>query len=126
MASDPGTLRLSVIIPAHNSERVLGACLKVADGPLELPEVRALITHPRWHIRMRAAAALGRMGNHEDCRHLIDRLTDPEWWVRYRSAQAIVAMPFLERRDIEDLRNVLQDRYGRDSLDQALAEEALR
>jgi len=107
-------------------DRVLGACLKVADGPLELPQVRALTAHPRWHIRMRAATALGRMGNREDCRLLLALLSDAEWWVRYRAAQALVSMPFLDRNELEQLRAGLDDRYGRDSLDQALAEESLR
>ena len=43
-------------------DRVTGACLRVAVGPLELPRIRKLVDHPRWHIRMRAAAAIGRMG----------------------------------------------------------------
>jgi hypothetical protein len=110
----------------QTGDRVLGACLKVADGPLELPQVRVLTQHPRWHIRMRAAIALGRTGSREDCDLLIGLLSDPEWWVRRRAAEALVAMPFFDRSELYALRDGLTDRFGRDSLDQALAEVALQ
>jgi hypothetical protein len=103
-------------------DRVVGACLKVAHGPLELPHLRRLIRHPRWHVRMRAATALGRLGAEEDCPRLLELLADQEWWVRYRAAEALIGLPFLDRGALERIRDGITDRYGRDMFDQVLAE----
>lgn len=103
-------------------DRVTAVCLRVVDSPLELPVIRHLAQHPRWHIRMRAAIALGRMGYRQDKKHLIRLLSDPEWWVRYRSAQALVRLPYLSRAQLVRIRETIEDRFGRDMLDQVLAE----
>lgn len=106
-------------------DNVVGACLKVSDGPLELPHVRRLTLHPRWHIRMLAATALGRLGGEEDCPLLLELLNDREWWVRYRAAQALINLPFLDQPRLEGMRNEVVDPYGRDMFDQVLAEAAV-
>jgi hypothetical protein len=111
-----------LLVEPDTHDRVIGACLKVAAGPLELPEIRALTDHPRWHIRMRAAAALGRIGEMQDCPRLLHLLADREWWVRYRAAGALARLPFLSRIQLEEMRDQVDDAYGRDMLDQVLAE----
>lgn len=103
-------------------DRVTAVCLRVVDSPLELPFIRHLTTHPRWHIRMRAAIALGRMGYQRDKKYLIKLLSDSEWWVRYRSAQALARLPFLDRAQLMRMRETIDDPFGRDMLDQVLAE----
>jgi hypothetical protein len=105
-------------------DRVTAVCLRVVDNPLELPLVRSLTRHPRWHIRMRAAVVLGRMGYRQDKKYLIRLLSDTEWWVRYRSAQALSRLPFVGRAQLLRIRNSIDDRFGRDMLDQVLAEAA--
>ena len=70
-------------------DRVTAVCLRVVDSPLELPLIRQLTEHPRWHIRMRAAVALGRMGYWWDKQYLIRLLSDPEWWVRLRTVGSL-------------------------------------
>lgn len=113
------------LLKSDVDDRVLGACLKVADGPLELEQVRELIHHPRWHIRMRAAIALGRFGQPEDCPRLLGLLADREWWVRYRAAQSLVGLPFVDRDELLAMRDSVDDPYGRDMMDQVLGEAAL-
>ena len=103
-------------------DRVTAVCLRVVDDPLELPLVRSLTQHPRWHIRMRAAVVLGRMGYRQDKKYLIRLLSDPEWWVRYRSAQSLARLPFLDRAQLVRIRQSVDDPFGRDMLDQVLAE----
>lgn len=113
---------ISRMLKRHVDDRVIGACLKVSDSPLELPQVRTLIRHARWHIRMRAAMVLGRIGEPGDSELLVSLLSDAEWWVRYRAAQALAALPAMSMRQLEDIRETLEDPYGRDMLNQVMAE----
>jgi len=103
-------------------DRLLGAALRALKDPQALPSVRALTLHPRWHIRMEAAKALGRLGLPEDLPRLERLLADPQWWVRYRTAQAIARLPFVRRADLEVMRDRQPDRYARDILAHVLAE----
>jgi hypothetical protein len=105
-------------------DRVTSVCLRVADSPLELPQVRHLVNHPRWHIRMRAATVLGRIGYRQDKRLLERLLCDPEWWVRYRAAQALTGLPFMDKKELKRIRERLDDAFGRDMMDQVIAERA--
>lgn len=114
---------ISRLLRRHVDDRVIGACLKVANSPLELPQVRQLVRHPRWHIRMRAATVLGRIGDAEDRDLLVELLADPEWWVRYRAAQALSVLPGMNAELLEYIRDGLADRFGRDMLNQVLAEQ---
>ena len=104
-------------------DRTLTACLRVLHDPRLLDQVRILADHPRWHIRMEAAKALGRMGSPSDLLRLEQLLTDPQWWVRYRAAQALTRLPFLNRETIEHLRDRQVDRFARDALNHVLAEK---
>jgi HEAT repeat protein len=97
----------------------------VLRGPQLLDAVRAMIVHPRWHLRMEAAKALGRIGLPDDLPRLEGLLGDAQWWVRYRAAQSIVRLPFLSRTELERLRARQTDRYARDILAHVLAERAL-
>lgn len=106
-------------------EHALTVCLRVLRDPQLIGNVRRLVAHPRWHIRMEAAKALGRMGEAEDEARLERLLTDPQWWVRYRAAQALARLPSVDRRELERVRDRQHDRYARDILSQVLAEKTL-
>jgi HEAT repeat protein len=108
------------------SDEVVASCLRVVDDPQELPTVRRLASHPRWHVRMLAARALGRLGERNDEALLASMLADPEWWVRYRAAQALVALPWMRRERAAAIRDALTDRFARDAMEQAIAERAYR
>jgi len=106
------------------SSAVVIAALRGVLTPETLPEVRALLLHEDWQVRVQAARALGRVGERSDAARLTALLGDPQWWVRYRAAQALRELPLLSRADLEAVRASLQDRFALDMLDQVLAEEA--
>lgn len=122
-AADP---LIAELLRAGSSDRLVGACLGVVSSPAELPAIRRLAAHPRWHVRMFAAKALGRLGEPGDEHLLAAMLGDTQWWVRYRAAQALVALPWMRRERAAALRDALQDRFARDAMEQAIAERAYR
>ena len=103
---------------------VVIAGLRGVRTPETLPEVRALLAHPDWQVRVQAARALGRVGERADAERLVQLLGDREWWVRYRAAEALLELPALSRTDLETLRASLTDRFAADMLSQAMAESA--
>ncbi|MCC2955720.1 HEAT repeat domain-containing protein [Massilia sp. IC2-477] len=105
------------------SSAVVIAALRGVRTPETLPEVRALLGHEDWQVRVQAARALGRVGERSDAARLTQLLGDPQWWVRYRAAQALRELPLLARADLEAVRASLTDRFALDMLDQVLAEE---
>jgi HEAT repeat protein len=112
------------LLQTTDSDWVIGACIGVIESPAELPTIRQFAAHPRWHIRMLAAKALGRLGEAQDEARLVAMLGDAEWWVRYRAAQALVTLPWMPRNRLEAVRDAQADRYARDALDHAIAERA--
>ncbi|WP_078030800.1 HEAT repeat domain-containing protein [Massilia sp. KIM] len=115
----------AVLAGALNSEQVpvVIAGLRGVMTPETIAEVRALLAHEDWQVRVQAARALGRIGAREDVPRLVALLADPQWWVRYRAAQALRELPALSRADLEAVRAGLTDRYAADMLQQVLAEE---
>lgn len=121
---------LHVILPAGLLARalrsdavpVVTAALRGVRTPETIAEVRALLAHPDWQVRVQAARALGRIGERSDAERLVALLGDREWWVRYRAAQALLELPALPRADLEALRAGLTDRFAADMLSQAMAE----
>lgn len=107
-----------------NSPSVVVAALRSVIAPDSIDDVRRLVAHEDWQVRVQAARALGRIGAREDASRLTALLADPQWWVRYRAAQALRELPLLSRADLEEVRASLTDRFALDMLDQVLAEEA--
>ncbi len=101
---------------------IVAACLKVLDDPSELPLIRKLCSHSRWHIRMLAVKLLGRIGEEEDKRFIVSALEDREWWVRYRAAQALAQLPWVNPKRLKLIKSLQADRYARDILEQVMAE----
>jgi HEAT repeat protein len=103
---------------------VVIAGLRGVRTPETLPEVRSLLAHADWQVRVQAARALGRVGERADAERLVQLLGDREWWVRYRAAEALLELPALSRADLDALRASLTDRFAADMLSQAMAESA--
>lgn len=103
---------------------VVIAGLRGVRTPETLPDVRALLAHADWQVRVQAARALGRVGERRDAERLAQLLSDREWWVRYRAAEALLELPALPRRELEALHASLTDRFAADMLSQAMAESA--
>lgn len=102
---------------------VVVAALRSVFQPDAIEDVRRLLGHEDWQVRVQAARALGRIGTRADAARLTLLLGDPQWWVRYRAAQALRELPLLSRADLEAVRASLTDRFALDMLDQVLAEE---
>lgn len=115
---------VSRLLREPTDDRIKSICLRILGNPRDLPVVRDLAAHPRWHVRMNVAVVLGRMGLPQDCDTLVKMLSDPEWWVRYRAAQALLAMPFLTLEEVTGIRNTMGDEFARDILDHVMAERA--
>ena len=99
------------------------AGLRSVFTPDTIEEVRQLLGHADWQVRVQAARALGRIGTRDDAPRLTALLGDPQWWVRYRAAQALRELPTLAPGALAALRDSLTDRFARDMLEQVMAEE---
>lgn len=110
------------IVDSSPDDKVISSCLQVVGSAGENDLVRRFIRHPRWHIRVQAAKALGRIGFKDDLKILVMMLSDREWWVRYRAAQSIMNFPGRTRENIEELHDSLDDKFARDILTHVLAE----
>ncbi|GAB3747062.1 hypothetical protein GCM10028795_09430 [Lysobacter olei] len=113
------------IVATSNDDHLVSTCLQVLAEPKDLDLVRSLLSHPRWHVRMHAATALGRLGTLGDEQQLLPLLTDEQWWVRYRAAQALVKLPFMDGTAVQRIRNRQTDRFASDILDQVMAEQRM-
>ncbi len=113
------------ILSEPHDEHLVSTCLQVMAEAADLDKVRPLLAHPRWHVRMHAAAALGRLGSARDAEALLPLLGDTQWWVRYRSAQALQHL-LGDDEALARIRERQQDRYARDILTQVLAEHSLQ
>ena len=125
---------LHIRLPAAELARLLGsqlepaviaAALRLANAPQLRAATLAHLEHPEWRVRVQAVDAVARMATASDVQRLAARLGDREWWVRYRAAHALVALPFRGHQDPVVLKSLTEDRFGRDALDQVLAERGL-
>jgi HEAT repeat protein len=114
------------VLEKAEDDHVISTALQVYSDPSNLDRVRELLRHPRWHIRVQAASALGRLGAPGDEILLARLLSDEQWWVRYRAAQALASLPFLGAEDMRRIQAGQDDRFARDMLDQVIAEASLR
>nr|WP_308633763.1 HEAT repeat domain-containing protein [Massilia sp. YIM B02769] len=101
---------------------VVIAALRSVRTPETIADVRALLAHEDWQVRVQAARALGRIGERADAERLVALLGDAQWWVRYRAAQALLELPALSGADLAALHASLTDRFAADMLAQAMAE----
>jgi len=110
------------ILQSRPDDHLVSTCLQVMTEQEDLDLVRALLAHPRWHVRMHAAAAIGRLGKSSDVARLEPLFADPQWWVRYRAAQALSRLPGIDHEDMQRIRAAQTDRFACDVLDQVMAE----
>jgi HEAT repeats len=101
----------------------INAALRLVSDPRDAPIVRRYLRHQSWQVRVRAVTALERVAAPEDLPRLVAALADREWWVRQRAARSLVRLPFLDWKQLERLCRTVSDRFARDALIQAIAEE---
>ena len=129
-------LLLAAVLPQDRTERwarralrksgdeaQLAAALRLVGDPHDAPIVRHYLRHPSWQVRVRAVTAMERVAAQEDLPRLVHALTDREWWVRLRAARTLVRLPFMDRAQLARLGETVSDRFARDALRQAIAEE---
>lgn len=116
---------IRICLKAGKDDHLSSTCLQVMTDPADLDLVRPLLTHPQWHVRMHAAAALGRLGGRGDEALLVRLLSDSQWWVRYRAAQALTQLPFLDAAALYAIGEAQTDRFAVDILGQVMAEKKM-
>lgn len=113
------------ILAEPHDEHLVSTCLQVMQDPADLDKARSLLAHPRWHVRMHAAVAVGRLGRPSDVPALVPLLADAQWWVRYRTAQALQQLLGSDGARLEEIRDSQEDRFAHDILNQVMAERVL-
>lgn len=111
------------VLENSKNEAQLAAALRLVSDPRDAPTVHRFLEHPVWQIRVRAVAALERVASTEDLPRLVKALADPEWWVRLRAARTLARLSFLTGEHLSRLHDSISDRFARDALTQAIAEE---
>lgn len=114
------------LLSGNHDEHLISTCLQVLTERSELDVVRRLLQHPRWHVRMHSASAIGRLGSDEDRSRLLPLLSDAQWWVRYRAAQALSALFSNDLVVLGKVRDAQEDGFARDILAQVLAEMRMK
>ncbi len=112
------------IISREPDDKVISACLQHISSGDYRPLAMKYLNHPRWHVRVHAVTALGRIAVPGDETSMQRLLYDKEWWVRYRTAQTLVKLPFITNDFIQDLLTNAEDQFAGDILRHALAEKA--
>ncbi len=125
VSPEQATVVIRKLLQTSIDEHLISTCLQVMSSQADLDLVRPLLARERWHVRMHAATAIGRLGGAGDEHLLLPLLADAQWWVRYRAAQALVRLPSMRGDDVERLRATQTDRFACDILDQVLAEEKI-
>jgi len=100
------------------------ASLKLVCHPSELEFVRGRFNDENWSVQVQIATVLGKIGTPQDVSHLLSLLNSKQWWVRYRATQALIGLPFINRRAINRLIESRSDAFARDILLQVIAENA--
>ena len=113
------------LLSGEHDDQLVSTCLQMLSEPGDLHLVRPLLTHPRWHVRMHSASAIGRLGNRQDEVTLLPLLGDAQWWVRYRAAQALSTLLNRDAVALTGIRDKQDDRFAKDIIDHVMAEVAL-
>ncbi|QNP39564.1 HEAT repeat domain-containing protein [Lysobacter solisilvae (ex Woo and Kim 2020)] len=100
------------------SLRVLGALR----DPTDRPRILAGLHDADPDLRLVAVQALRRQAGREDIPVLLHMLADASWWVRQETADALATLPGLDAGEVEALLDRVDDRYGHDALQRAIAE----
>lgn len=117
---------LFALLRRSRSDRLTSRVLRQVENAECLELVRQYTSYSRWHVRMQAVAALGRIGSRElDVAILTERLGDEQWWVRYRAAQALVRLLGHAPEELLKLREQHADPYARQMLAQVLREQGV-
>ncbi|HVC18317.1 MAG TPA: HEAT repeat domain-containing protein [Rhodanobacter sp.] len=121
---DPGHAAgvIRQLLDSSVDDHSISVCLQLVSDKQDRERVAGFLGASRWHVRMHAASALGRIGEAADAKRLEPLLADQVWWVRYRAAQALLALPGMGTAALRQMQQRQSDAYGRDIIDQVLFE----
>lgn len=109
----PGLERIAAL-------RVLAAL----HDPADRGRILAALRDPLGAARLAAIEALRAQGMAADAESLSRMLSDRNWAVRQAAADALVSLPGLRPDALATMGDAIDDRYGREALQRALAERA--
>lgn len=98
-------------------------CLGELADPRDHARLLRTLEQPDPEVRLAALRALRRQLRADDETALRACLADASWWVRQEAADALVRLPGLPAERLPALLESIADRYGRDALRRALAEQ---
>ncbi|WP_266168874.1 HEAT repeat domain-containing protein [Dyella subtropica] len=113
------------LLDSSVDDHVTSVCLQLVNDKQDRERVAGFLAASRWHVRMHAAAALGRIGEAADGQRLEPLLADTVWWVRYRAAQALLALPGMGTAALRQMQQRQTDAFGRDIIDHVLSEHEM-
>ncbi len=116
------------LLDKYESPDVIAACLNLigdVDYGQYVELVRSYADHDSWVVRLQVVCALGKIGTTDDVPLLTKLLADREWWIRYRAARSLLALPFLDKVQLETILAGQTDKYARGALQQAMTEQAI-
>lgn len=119
---DRAAVVIRQLLDSSTDDHAISVCLQLVNDKQDRERVAGFLNAPRWHVRMHAASALGRIGEAADSQRLEPMLTDKVWWVRYRTAQALLGLPGMGTGPLRQIQQRQSDAYGRDIIDQVLSE----
>lgn len=107
----------------QTQSRVVVAALRQVNDPTLAVQVRELLKHQDWHVRVQAARALQRIGGAQEVPYLQKALGDSQWWVRLRAAEALVSLPFMSTPQLHALATTLPGEDERAMLQHVLTRQ---
>jgi len=116
------------LLDKYESPDVIAACLNLigdVDYGQYVKLVRSYADHDSWVVRLQVVYALGKIGTTDDVPLLTKLLADREWWIRHRAARCLLALPFLDKVQVEKILAEQTDKYARGALQQAMTEQAI-
>ena len=120
----PEKIMRTVMVLSPDVQTLAAAMNLAADLSLR-PQIRKLLGHENWLVRVQATRFLGFYGDDTDVESLKNLLQDPQWWTRFEAAQSLLRMPFFGRQKLLLLRDQVQGTQELAMLDHVLAEAML-
>jgi len=110
---------------ARNRQASLKALGELGD-PRDKPLIVRSLHDEDPAVRLTAAQALRASADLSDIEVLLPALADQSWWVRREVADTLAALPRMDDGALQSLLPRVEDRYGREALERARAERAMR
>ena len=115
----------NILAKSTHDEKVLSLALSELNDPTSIELVRKYTRYPGWHVRSKAATALGNIGEESDIKILNKLICDEKWWVRYNAAKSLAKLPFISNDRLKEIQSKHPNKMAKDILSQVIAEKNL-